>query len=349
MIPIKRAVFIMLMLIHVMIGKGTLHAQDIHSSQFWTTPLLQNPALAGATDKLQANLNYKNEWNSVASPFKTYNLSVDMQLKKKEEAKGFFAGGIAIYSDKAGDINMKSTEGMISAAYHLFLNKRNTLGAGVMGGFAQRTINDASLQWMNQYNGSAYDPSLPTGEPSRSTSYYYADLGAGVNWTYKKREDYITDDNQVRANVGVSVFHPHQPDYSFYSAGEKLYMKIITHGNLLYEFKNTNTAILPGYMFSWQGSATELLFGSLCRYSIRNNSKYISNIHMCAVSLGLYCRNLQDFIPAFFIEIENYTVGFSYDLVLHDSVTPNARKGGIEISLRFVSPNPFVRRSVTRI
>src|SRR5688500_6785188 len=78
-------------------------AQDVHFSQFWMTPLLQNPGLAGANYDLQAILNYKDQWSSVASPYKTFDLSFDMKFNQKKPKKGFLAGGINVFSDKAGD------------------------------------------------------------------------------------------------------------------------------------------------------------------------------------------------------------------------------------------------------
>ncbi len=49
-----------------------LHAQDSHFSQFDKSPLMINPALAGALYKTQVNLNYRSQWSSVNSPFKTF-------------------------------------------------------------------------------------------------------------------------------------------------------------------------------------------------------------------------------------------------------------------------------------
>jgi hypothetical protein len=60
-----------------------LAAQDIHFSQFSMAPLIQNPAMAGAAYNMQGIVNYKEQWKSVETPFKTFNASFDMRLKKK--------------------------------------------------------------------------------------------------------------------------------------------------------------------------------------------------------------------------------------------------------------------------
>ena len=52
------------------------HAQDIHFSQFFETPLLRNPALAGIfSGDLRIQAVYRNQWNSVTVPYQTTSLN----------------------------------------------------------------------------------------------------------------------------------------------------------------------------------------------------------------------------------------------------------------------------------
>lgn len=317
-------------------------SQDIHFSQFWMTPLLQNPSMAGATHDLQAVINYKNQWNSVADPYKTFNVSFDMRLGGKKSSNGFWAAGVNIFSDKAGDSKMGTTEASLSLAYHLMLNANSTLGGGVMGGFVQRSLNTSQLQWMNQYNGTAYNPALPSGETNIPQNFSFADLGAGVVWSYSKGESYMTNNNHIKANIGISVFHPHQPEYSFYGSGEKLSMKTVFHGNVLYGMKNTNLSVVPGYAVYLQGKSTEIVFGSLFRYRTKENSKFTGYVKGSAIALGLHYRNNDALVPSFLIEIDQFALSISYDVNVSGLKTATNGKGGVEISLRFVNPSPFL-------
>ena len=52
-------------------------SQDTHFSQVAYSPLTLNPALAGANSVLQGVMNYRNQWNSVTSPYKTFAASID--------------------------------------------------------------------------------------------------------------------------------------------------------------------------------------------------------------------------------------------------------------------------------
>jgi type IX secretion system PorP/SprF family membrane protein len=330
-------------------GISKLEAQDIHFSQFAMAPLLQNPALSGANYDLQAIINYKDQWGSVTSPYKTVSASFDMKLNKNKAKKGFLAGGVNIFSDKAGDANMKNTQENLNLAYHLFLNDKSTLGVGLMGGLAQRSINYSDLKWMSQYDGTSYNASLPTGEPVGDTKSTFADLGAGLVWTYKKGEAYLSGNDQVNANAGLAVFHPNQPQYSFNNSNEKLNTKIVAHANVLYGIKNSRLSLVPGFVFYSQGSAKELLIGSLFRYTLKESSRYTGYVKGSAFSIGLHYRNNDALIVSSLLEMGPYTLGISYDVNISGLKTASTGRGGLEISLRFINPNPFLYKSKARI
>jgi type IX secretion system PorP/SprF family membrane protein len=324
------------------------YSQDIHYSQFWMSPLLQNPAFAGLNHDLQAIVNYKNQWASVASPYKTFNASFDMKLNNKKLKKGFMAAGIDIFSDKAGDSQMGTTSGNLFFAYHVFLNENSTLGGGLMGGFAQRSLNTSQLQWMNQYDGMAYNASLPSGETFSQSNFIYPDVGAGIIWRYKKGESYISSNTQIKANVGLSIYHPHRPAYSFYSSEERLNMKTVFYGNMLYGIANTNISVVPGYIVYLQGSNKEILFGSLLRYTTKESSKYTGYVKGSAISCGVHYRNKDAVITSFLLEMGQYAIGISYDSNVSQLRSASRGRGGLEISLRFVNPNPFLYSSRAR-
>src|ERR1035437_1717388 len=185
-----------LFLVYFSIGFNTFYifSQDIHFSQFYMAPLLQNPALAGANHDLQAIVNYKNQWGSVASPYKTGVFSFDMKLNSKKAKKGYLAAGINVLSDKAGDAQMGTTQANLSVAYHVILNDNNTLGGGLMGGIIQRSINYSNLMWTSQFTGTGatgFDNSMPTGEPTGANHLIRGDFGGGLLWSYNKGEEYM--------------------------------------------------------------------------------------------------------------------------------------------------------------
>jgi type IX secretion system PorP/SprF family membrane protein len=333
---IKTAV---ILLIFLSIG-GIAKSQDIHFSQFTLTPLLMNPAQAGAGNNLRAVMIYKNQWSSVAEPYSTFNFSYDMSLKKAKYTSGFSALGINLFNDKAGDASMGTLQGSLNYAYHVYLTDQSTLGAGLYAGFGQRSVNFEKLQWGNQFDGMNYNSGIPSGEAG--DNFMYLDFGGGVHWKFSKNERYMTGNDQRTFNAGISVFHVNTPKYSFYDSGEKLHLKEVIYGTALIGINNTNFSVVPGFFFCKQGKANELFLGSLFRFQLKESSKITGYVKGSSLSAGVYYRNRDAVVTSVLFEFSQYAIGLSYDVNLSGLKTASHGLGGLEIALRFVSPNPFL-------
>lgn len=329
-----------LIIASVLLSSGFLKAQDMHFSQFVMSPVFLNPANSGAENKIRAIMNYREQWKSVASPYKTFGLSYDMRVH--ESSSGFFALGATVFNDKAGDAQMKIFQGNINLAYHLTIKKGMNLGVGIMGGFAQRSVDLNGLQWGNQYDGYDYDGTLDNGEPAGfSFTNSYGDVGAGITYTYSKGSRYMTGNDQLAIVAGLAVMHPHQPNYSFYdNPDEKLYMKVVAHGNAVIGMgdKNSRLSIAPGYLFCLQGGARELLFGSMFKYKLKEASHFTGFVNSSSLAIGCFYRNKDAVIIKSMFTYANYSLGFSYDLNVSDLKPTSKGKGGFELSLRFIAP-----------
>lgn len=320
-------------------------AQDIHFSQFYFSPLEVNPANAGGERKeMRAVLNYKDQWRSISAPYQTLAASYDMKFgKTKRTAGGYWGGGINIFNDKAGDIKMNSLQVNLSAAYHVFLNRRrqSTLGGGLQTGFVQRSMSYDNVTWGNQWDGSSYNPNLPTGEPKAGeTTFSMMDyLRAGILWHYSNLAGRlkVTADQQLEATAGLSVHHAVRPEYSFYDSGEKLNRKYVLHGNALIGIKNTNIAFAPSFIYQRQGPAQEIFPGTLIRYRFQQASKYTGYYKGTYLSFGGFFRVKDAVVAAMVIEHSEYSLGISYDFNISDLRAATSGRGGFEISLRYQS------------
>lgn len=319
-------------------------AQDPHFSQFYTSPLTQNPALAGAVYDVQAVLNYKDQWSSVADPFKTIAASFDMKFVKKRIKNGYWAGGLNLFKDDAGASKLRTLLLNLSMAYHIQLDQYNRLGAGLQGGIVQRSINFGDLQWGSQYNGMRYDAALPSGEAGGEATHFFADAGAGIVWSFNNNTGTIevTDNDFLKWNAGASLFHVNRPDLSFTGTEDLLNIKYVLHGNGLFSIPRSDIAFAPGFMFSMQGPATEILYGSLIRYNLQQNSKYTGFSKGAAISVGAFHRWGDALALALQLEVSGYKLGMSYDLNSSDLRTATKGMGGFEISIAYTSYNPFL-------
>lgn len=308
-------------------------AQDIHFSQFDETPVLLNPANVGVPHEVRVIANYKSQWQSVNAPFKTIALTVDGRLLKKK--KNHLGMGLDFFSDKAGAGQIKTTQINFSLSGMVLINKNNLISAGLMGGFVQRSINTNSYSWSNQYNGLSYDAGRPTGEANQALNFNFIDIGAGVQYSFGSHEMYMTANNAKRVNLGVAIFHPHQPAYSFYGDATRLYMKYVFHGDAAIGIPNSNIVLKPSYIVFLQGPTKEITPGLTAQYIIQGDSKYTGIKKFTAISLGGYYRAKDAFIALIKLEYNSCAIGFSYDVNLSQLKTVSNTKGGYEISLRY--------------
>ena len=311
-------------------------AQDAHFSQFAQTPLLVNPALTGFfKGDNRAQLNYRNQWKSVGVPFTTYALSYDMVVLKKKWDASYLGVGFFAFNDKAGDTQFSSTQFNLSVSGIVALNKAHSVSAGLQGGFAQNSINSSALQWGNQFEDGIYDPSLASGETGDLSPYSYGDFSAGISWNYQLSEALMT-------NAGVALYHINRPSQEFATSSlERLYSKLVVHLNGHIGIKNTNWAFRPSVLFLNQGPSTEINFGSMVRYQLKEASKYTGHIKESALSLGGHYRNGDSLIPSILLEVANFSLGISYDINVSRLATVSRGRGGVEIALRYINPNPL--------
>lgn len=321
-------------------------AQDIHFSQFYNAPLQVNPANSGAFNGDERGIvNYRNQWKSptVNSPFKTMAASFDMPFLKKKWKNDFLGFGLFMYSDKAGDSKMGTAQVNLSVANHLKVNKNNMFSVALQAGFAQKSVSAANLKWGDTYvDGNTWNPT--SDRAAKNVGKGYADFSVGGLWTYSKREGFSTSNNSFKFNIGASYNHLTKPDAGFYRT-DNVNQKLMVNVNAVFGVPNSNLAILPSVFYQMQGPNSEILPGALLRYSLIESSKYTGRKKETALSVGGHYRLKDSFIAAVLLEYSNYAMGISYDVNTSDLRTASSFKGGFELSLRYINPNPF--RSVS--
>lgn len=313
-------------------------AQDIHFSMNNFTPVFNNPSAAGNESNHRVILNYRNQWKSVSAPYKTGSVSYDGLMGKGFTTEtGKLAFGIGVFSDEAGQSEMSTLQAAGSVAYHLFVGEFSTLSAGLQASFVSRSLNTSNLNWGNQYDGYAYDPSLPSGELGSDDKVSFADFGAGVSYAFDKGERYMTGNDQLSYRVGAAYFHPHKPDYSFLGTGERLASKMVLHGDIMVGVPNTNLTLAPSFIYYQQGSQSEVNVGSIFRYVLETQSNYTGFEKGKAIGIGAHYRFGDAIIPSLLAEIGPYSFGLSYDINLSDLDAASSKRGGMEVAIRYIA------------
>ena len=324
------------------IGFTQVSAQDIHFSQFTSSPLTLNPAHTGAYDgDIRAVMNFKDQWKTIANPYKTLAFSVDAPVLKDVITDGAICAGISILSDKAGDLDVGTTQFNLFLAANKSLNRENNISIGLSGGFAQWAIGgDAETQqWDSEYDPSSSSGYTNNGLGSASLeNFSYGDFSTGVLWNYI---------SNIKAHAGISIFHLNKPTMSYVNASEQLNAKLAFHGGAEIYVKGETVSVLPQFLFLKQGPQTEFNIGGLVKYRLREGSRYTGEVEETAVYLGGWYRFGDAFILNARFDYMQFALGVSYDINISDINVATASKGGLEISLLFVTPGPVKRKTAS--
>lgn len=357
-LPLGRVGMILIFILALLFGEGrngACIAQDIHFSQSMMTPLMLNPALTGVFEGNQrVFLNYKNQWQGMGMSGATYNtalFSFDTRLTKKKWKKGHLGAGLTAFKDVAGDLKLGTTQVNLSLSGTVFINKQQSLSGAMQGGFVQKSISTAAMQWENQYDSGtgAYNPALLSNDIATIPPTMYGDFSSGLSWKFNKPSSTISANDQFQLIVGIAALDINTPKQSFYSTGttDELYSRFVIHAQSRIGIANSDLTITPNASFIKQGPSSELNVGTLFRLALKNESVYTGYGKGMAISLGAQYRLNDAIIPMMLFEYSNYAFGVSYDVNTSSLTRGTKGKGGIEISLRLITQN--FRNSPTRL
>ncbi|MEI6122612.1 MAG: PorP/SprF family type IX secretion system membrane protein [Bacteroidota bacterium] len=325
-------------IIFLVLFAATSEAQDIHFSQLSQTPLLINPAAAGAFDGYYRGiLNYKSQWASMGKPYSTFMGSFDMPFEKRGMTqRAYFGLGAHVYSDKAGDAKLSTTSANVATSCIVSLGAFHKLSAGLAVGFTLRHVDIAAIKWPSQYDGSAYDPSLPSNEPNRLGSFYYFDMSTGIYYQFLKPLNRFHGREIIHLTVGAAMFHA-ATLFQNHSGGNpgKVSPRFVVNTSLRYDIQDTRIGLVPSVLYMWQGPAYELDLGFLIRLKTSRQTNITGFLTESAFSAGLHYRYKDAIIPQVFFEIANFGIGISYDINISSFAGSLRNKGGLEFSVRY--------------
>ncbi|HEV3411642.1 MAG TPA: PorP/SprF family type IX secretion system membrane protein [Puia sp.] len=304
-------------------------AQDIHFSQFYESPLLRNPALAGVfTGDYRISTLFRDQWNSFNNAYRTGSLSGEYKWNIGK-ANDYLTTGLEILYDKAGTAALTTTEVMPALNYHKSLSNQKPmyLALGFMGGVVEKTLDMSKVTTNSQYNGTAYDPALPNGETITTPTIRYIDGALGISFNTAFGADY-----KNTLYFGVGYFHLNRPKNSFYQNPTiELDPKVVVSAGV--------HAIINDYLgftiqadHSQQGSFQESIGGVMVSYKLDEEpgtSGYTFNF-------GSYIRWGDAIIPVIKLESNAFTIGLSYDVNISSLQTVSEGRGGFELSLSYI-------------
>ena len=295
-----------------------LHAQDIHFSQFFETPLLRNPALAGIfTGDIRLQMVYRDQWGAVSEGYKTGSLNGEYKLPIGK-ADDFVTVGGQVLFDRAGTAALTQTSILPVINYHKSLSTEYNryLSLGFMGGVVNRSFDRSKIITDD-----------PNGEPTAVPNYTYMDGSVGLSYNSNLSKD--PEDNFY---LGVAYHHFTKPKNSFFR-DPSVALNPKWTGSAGFRFGVTEYAyvsILADY--SVQENYQETVLGGMYGLKIGpevDNPQYV-------IHAGAFIRWSDALIPVVKLDYAPYSFAFSYDVNISKLKPYSNGRGGFELSVSYI-------------
>ena len=318
-----KRIFIYILFVVALFGQKQLHAQALNYSQYYNAPLLTNPANTGFNPDYdyRAGMNYRTQWASVGTPYKTMGVWADAKLFANRFENGWMGIGGSIIKDVAGAGQLTATGAAVSIAWHQMLGYNSLLSAGFSAGITTKRVDLSKLNFDNQWNGKFFDITIPTFEPFAFSQVGYLDLSMGLNYAYFASENFYF-------NAGASIMHLNSPKESFFAASTsdaRVPMRYNFFANASLKMDNL-WIVNPNVYYSSVGNKSELVMGM-------NANRNISGDGMQQMILGLYYRTGDAIIPMVGYQVNDLKITVNYDATISGLSNLNGARGAYELSI----------------
>lgn len=308
-----RGVFFFLFLFNM----NTVKAQDMHFTQFFSIPLYLNPAFTGANVCSRFTTVYRDQWPGVSKAYKSYLLSLDHYIQKRNIGIGLLFG-----NDVAGTGELQTTIINPMFAYEVKVNRNFSMRYGLQIGLGMKSINFNSLLFGDQIARGGNVTTLET--PTQTKEYF--DMGAGALFYTKKYWG------------GLSAYHLTRPNTSLMGGEDILPLKYSVHGGAKFDFnereKNLydHKSLTPAFNYRGQKAFDQLDIGVYYTQYIFNIGFWYRGIPLLKAYKPGYSNH--DAL-AILIGLRNdrLTLGYSYDITV--SRLNDISQGAHEIMLSY--------------
>ncbi len=318
---------------------GSLQGQDFHYSQFYNAPLRYNPALTGIFGgDVRFSGNYKSQWKTVPVDYKTFSVSVDKKFIRRTDREGFFAAGLGLNYDRAGDGRLTWADADLNLSYTRYLSRKFFLTIGGQGALVQRSFQPEELRYNNQFDAprGIYDGNLANGENFSRTSHTFLDFGAGINLRFQslQRTALIDrNDRRTKLDVGIALYHITRPDQSFIENVEVDLARRISPYAMLNLQVIKPLDVEANLTYQMQDEYRELVGMGGVRLHL---NRRLGRQYSILVGAGVRHNDFQDaWFPTAEIRYNNLEVAVNYDFNVSYFDIATQNKGGFEISARY--------------
>lgn len=312
----------LLLLMLLLTTQPSSHAQDIHFSQFFETPLLRNPGLAGIfTGDFRVQAVYRDQWRSVTDGYKTVSVNGEYKLPIGKMDDFITLGGQILF-DRAGTAALTQTSILPVVNYHKSLSseKNRYLSLGFMGGVVNRNFDRSKITTDGTYTGGGDN------EPTVTPNYTYLDGSVGMSFNSN-----LTDDEEDNYYIGVAYHHFTKPQNSFFrDPTVELNPKWVASAGFRFGVTEWSYVTIQAD-HSMQKKYSETITGAM--YGLKLGGDVDKPDYV--VHGGLFLRWKDAFIPVIKVDYSGFTFAFSYDVNISQLRPASLGRGGFEFSLSY--------------
>lgn len=306
----------------------SIYAQDVPYSQFFSTGIHLNPALAGANLCPRFKLVHREQWPSIPSSFSTTHIMVDWHSLVTNAGWGF-----SYKNDSHGEGILQTHSVRGAFAKPVIFTSSWMMHAGIYGSFNIRQLNWNKLQFADQLdtNLGFVNPTM-VAQPEH-TRLQFPDFGAGISMSFRQN-----------LYIGMAVNHLFRPHLNYYeNADIRLDRKYSGHLAFVVTLEDKwpeaewerNASLTPNIIFEKQGYFYHLTAGM-----------YFSKQPVLA---GVWLRHALENMDAVIFNVgfqqPRYRVGYSFDLTI-SPLTVQSSGGSHELSFTWYldCPKPPARK-----
>jgi type IX secretion system PorP/SprF family membrane protein len=322
------------LLLFLTIGTQNLLAQDAQYSQFYASPLTQNPAFAGSAFQPRAFAQYRAQWTGLPDPFIAYNFAGDVYLRQASSG-----AGVVIQNQRALGGTYQQLEFRGQYAYQVPLSHNLQLNAGLEAGFMQRSLGFTRLTFGDQRDSTGSIRPF-SGDPlsTQNLTYTVPDLGGGFLLF------------SPASYLALSIRHANQPGLIAEATQSRLPAWFSATAGHVISFGQTRgltgTPQRPqltfAAIFKRQAAFQQLDLGTYYNFQPFVIGIWYRGIPGLSGIPGIFNQEALIFLLG--LKQDNLSIGYSYDVHLGRIVGPARGSHELSLSYAFKQPGPKRKR-----
>lgn len=324
-------------LIFFVIAKCYLFSQDVYFSQSDKLILYFNPAATGMYNGFYRAIGlHRQQWSGMGKGFVTTYASFDAPIYDKRKNKNKAGLGGFFYTDAAGLSKFKTTQASVSASGIVQLAKKHFLSGGISLSYIQKSFDLSGIQWVNQYDGKKYNPSLNSNENTNFPVVSFLDVGVGGRYEFHSTD--ITYDSWAYQlfTFDVALFHLTEPllQYTLLTE-ENLKNRIAVSTQYLNDFEANRLGINIFAQYMQQGKFLFIQGGALLRMRFKQQSHITGLMNYSVLSFGLIFRHTGFLVPNVRLKFSHFEIGICYDAFISAYQYTTKGVNAFEVSLTY--------------